>query len=188
MLRQTDLSLARVSTGIKCWGPFCDLNVLLHFPPPSELSVLRWSSFFPPGETFRMYLAHLVKARQLNDCDATSRYTDWVRGAAMGLSKARDCSFAARPGVSKDQLCQLVRSFPLQDEFTPLAVIGWICLLRIKSEAIPMRRRTPAENTSEFGQAGSHSVLGMVGRCLALKLRQRKHMDSGSTLKRPCCR
>ena len=59
-----------------------------------------------------MYLAHLVKARQLNDCDATPWYADRVRGAAKGLPKAGNCSFVARPGVSKDHLCQLVRTFP----------------------------------------------------------------------------
>ena len=134
-----------------------------------------------------MYLAHLVKARQLNDCDATSWYTDTVRGAATGLSQARECSFAARPAVSRGQLCRLVRTFSLQDEFTLLAAIGWIFLLRIKSESIPMGRRTPTENMSESGQASSHSVLGMVGRRLALKLRRRKHMASGAILKRSRC-
>ena len=73
--RQTDLSSACVKSGIKCWGLFRDLNMLPHFPP-TELFVLRRSSFFPPGRTFRMYLAHLVTARQLNDYNATSRYTD----------------------------------------------------------------------------------------------------------------
>ena len=134
-----------------------------------------------------MYLAHLVKACQLNDCDATSRYTDRVRGAALGLSKVRDCPFVARPAVSRDQLRQLVKTFSLHDEFILLAVMGWISLLRTKSEAIPTRRRTPTENMSGFGQASSHSVLGIIGECLVLKLRRRRHMASGSILKRSCC-
>ena len=100
----------------------------------------------------------------------------------MSLSKARDCSFAARPAVSKEQLRQLVRAFALQDEFTLLAAIRWIFLLRIKSEAIPTTRKIPTENMSEFGQASFRSSLGMVGGCLALKLRRRKHMASGSLL------
>ena len=53
MLRQTDLSLACVSSRIKCWGLFCDLDVMPHLPP-TELSVLRWSPFFPPERTFRV--------------------------------------------------------------------------------------------------------------------------------------
>ena len=70
VLRQADLSAARVSSGIKCWGLICDLKMIPHFPP-TELPVLRWRSFLPPGRTSRMYPAHLVKACQLNDCDAT---------------------------------------------------------------------------------------------------------------------
>ena len=40
VLRQTDLCLACVGSGIRCWRLFCDLNMLPHFPP-TELSVLR---------------------------------------------------------------------------------------------------------------------------------------------------
>ena len=116
MLRQTDLSLACVSSGIRCWGLFCDLNVIPRHPP-TELSALRWSSFFPLGRTLRMYLAHLAKACQLNDCDTTSWYADRVRGAAVGLSNARDCSFAARPAVSKDQLCDWYGPSPYRTSF-----------------------------------------------------------------------
>ena len=170
----------------KCRGLFRDLDAIPRFPP-TELSVLRWSSFCLPGRAFRIYLAHVEKARQLNDCDVTPWYTDRVSGAAIGPPKARDCSFAARPAAPRDQLRQVDRTFSLQDECAFLAVIGWICLLRIKSEAIPMIRRIPAGNMSEYGQASSHSVLGRVGSCLAIKLRRRKHMAFGSILKRSCC-
>ena len=104
-----------------------------------------------------MYLAHPVKGRQHNDCDAISWYTDSVKAAAKGAPKSKDWSFAA---FSKDQLCQLVGYFTLRDEFTLLAVTGWIFLLFIKSEADQMRRKIPAENMSEMGRASSHSVLG----------------------------
>ena len=46
----------------------------------------------------------------------------------------------------------------------------FLLLLRINSEAIPTRQKIPTENMFQFGQASSHSVLGMVGRRLALKL------------------
>ena len=104
----------------------------------------------------------------------------------MGLPKASDCSVAARLAVSKDQLWHLVRTFPLQDEFSllsaakseaiPIAPIAVIFLLRVKSEATPIRRKIPNENTSEFGQASLHSALGIVMGCLALKLRRRERV------------
>ena len=109
LLRQTDLSSPRVSLALRCWGPFCDLHMLPHFPP-TGLAVLTWGSFFSEWRTFRMYLAHLAEGRRLIECDATSWYTDRVKAAARGLSKSEACSFAVRPAVSKDQLCQLVGS------------------------------------------------------------------------------
>ena len=39
-----------------------------------------------------------------------------------------------------------------------------------------------------MGQANSQSARGVVGGCLALKLRRRKHMASGAIRKRSCCR
>ena len=66
-----------------------------------------------------MYLAHLVEGCQINDSDATSRHTDRMTVAARGASNSKICSFAARPAVFRDQLCQLAGSFSLRDEFTP---------------------------------------------------------------------
>ena len=64
-------------------GLFCGLNMIPRFPP-TELAALRWSSFFLPGETSSMYLAHFVKGCQQNGCGATSWLTMRVRGAPRG--------------------------------------------------------------------------------------------------------
>ena len=53
-----------------------------------------------------MCLVQLGKGCQFTDCDATSRYADGVKAAAGRLSNSKVRSFAARPPVSKDQLCQ----------------------------------------------------------------------------------
>ena len=70
-----------------------------------------------------MYLAHLVKWRHLNDCDATSWYTDRLKAAAKALPESKDCFFAARPAISKDQLCQFVRTCSLRDESALFAAL-----------------------------------------------------------------
>ena len=134
-----------------------------------------------------MYLAHLVKGCGLNDCDAASWYTDRVEAAAKGLSKAKDCSSAARPAIYKDQLCQFVDTFPFRDEFALPPGLGWISLPPVKSEVVPMRRKWPSGNTSEMGQASAHSVLGMVEGRLVLKPRRRRHVASVVILKRSFC-
>ena len=134
-----------------------------------------------------MYLARLATGCQLNDCDATSRYTDRVGAAAAGLSKWKGLSFAAHPAVSKDQLCQSVRTFSFRDEPALVAVVGWSFVLRVKSEAAPMRRKVPTGDMPEMGRGSSHSVPGMVGGSLALKLRRRKHVASGDIPRRSWC-
>ena len=50
-----------------------------------------------------------------------------------------------------------------------------------------MRRKVSPEDVSETGQGSSQLALGIVGGFLVLKLRRRKHMLSGTILKRSCC-
>ena len=97
-----------------------------------------------------------MKGCQLNDCDATSWYTDGAQAKSKGFS------FAARPAVSKDQPFQLAGDSSLRNEFTLLGVFGWTPLLSVKSEAVPTRRKVPTKDVSEIGQAGSDSGLGIV--------------------------
>ena len=73
-----------------------------------------------------MYLSHQIKWCQLHDRDAISWYTDGVKAAATGPSLLKASSSAARSDVSRDEICQLVRTFSSRDEFTFLAVISWL--------------------------------------------------------------
>ena len=91
------------------------------------------------GATFCVYLSDPVIGCQLNDPDATSWYADRANAAARGVSKSKDFPLAARPAVPGDRLRQSVGTFSLREEFTFLAVAGWISLLRVTSEAIPTR-------------------------------------------------
>ena len=100
-----------------------------------------------------MYFARLVKGRHPNDCDATSSYTDRLKAATKAHPESENCSSAARPAISKDQLCQLVRPFPLLDDFALFAAYRWISLLCVKSEVISMRRKAPSEDASGMGRA-----------------------------------
>ena len=85
----------------------------------SELAVLRWISFLPGGRTFRMFPAHLVTACQLNDSDATSRFTEkrgQLRRACGNLKTAPQRHDRSSP----------VRFFSLGYGFTVFIVISWI--------------------------------------------------------------
>ena len=101
---------------LQCWGG----------APPSQ-----W------GATFCVYPSDPVIGCQLNDFDTTSWYADRAKAAARGVSKSKDFPVAARPAVPEDRLRHSVGTSSLREEFTFLAVAGWISLLRVTSEAIP---------------------------------------------------
>ena len=84
-----------------------------------------------------MYPSDPVIGCQLNDSDTTSWYADGAKAAARGVSKSKDFPLVARPAVPEDRPRQSVGTFFLREEFTFLAVAGWIFLLRVTSEAIP---------------------------------------------------
>ena len=81
ILRQSNLVLPCVGSGLKCWVLFCDLDMIPHFPPP-RLVVTKWSSSLSIGRIRRTFLEHLVGGRQLIGRDATSWFTDRVKAAA----------------------------------------------------------------------------------------------------------
>ena len=118
-----------------------------------------------------MYLAHLVNGRRLNDCDATSRYSDGVQAAARGLSNSEVCSFAARPAACEDQLFQLARPFSLRDEFTLLAGTGWSFLSRKKN----------ATNSRDGEEDPEHEHVGGGPGQVSLGLRDGGAMFSADT-------
>ena len=54
-----------------------------------------------------------------------------------GLSKSKDRPFAGCHAICRGRLSKLAKTYASRDEFTLLAALGWVCLLRIKSEAFP---------------------------------------------------
>lgn len=92
-------SLGCGSAVLKCWGLFCDLSRIPHFPRP-ELAVLRWSSFFLVGRTFRMCSAHLLEGCKLRGRSVTSRVTEGVEAVAKRLRKSTDSSSSTRTAIS----------------------------------------------------------------------------------------
>ena len=103
-----------------------------------------------------------VRGCQLNDCNATLWYTERVGAAAKGLSKSKGNCSATRPVISRNLLRQVVRSFPVRDEF------------RAKFDATLMKASEPTEDMSGVIPADSHSLLGLVRGRLALRLHRRK--------------
>ena len=95
-----------MASGPRCWGLFCDATGRPHFSP-SEEAALAWSSFFPPGRTFKMYAAHLEKGRMLLGMGSEWK-TEAVSVAGQGLAKAGGRSGSPRPAVTRAQLVELL--------------------------------------------------------------------------------
>ena len=134
-----------------------------------------------------MYSAHPVEGRQLNDCDAASRFTDKVEAVAHGLYKPGDGSLSARPATKRQQPCQPARSFSFHDGLTLLAAVSWIFFPRVSSEGIPTRKARLTLAIGERRPSNSRSVHGFVDRRLALKLHRSRRRASGPTHSRACC-
>ena len=138
LLRNCDASFMSAAAGIRCWGFSCEVAARPHFPP-TEGGVLARSSFFGAGGSFKIYVAHLEKARLPLGVDASWK-SKAVATAGHGLSRAGDRSFPPRPAISGSLLCELVMSRPPQDDLALISLIGWPFLIRIPSECLPLCR------------------------------------------------
>ena len=134
-----------------------------------------------------MYLAHLAKECQLDDCDTTSCFTERARAVEKGPYTSQDSSFSTRPAIHEQRLRQLVRSPSLRDELPSLGALNWIFFLTVNSNGVPMRRGLPTEDATRQKPADSHSPLRPVGGRLALKRRGRMLMAFGAISTRACC-
>ena len=72
VLQQVRLTLPSVAAGVSCYLSFCSLLGIDPFPPAPTV-VQKWSTLFSHGETYQLYVGHLLKACQLLQIDASWR-------------------------------------------------------------------------------------------------------------------
>ena len=188
-LRQVQCSLRSVAAGVQCWASFCDLYNTAYFPPKTH-NVLRWSSFFHPGKTFSLYLAHLGKACQLLNI-SLSWWTEAVKGVAKGLENAYDASLLFENYIFKQLFRSLIAHETLQSESGRLFYLAYVFILRLPSEALPAVRAPPNALLLNRSRLPFQSALGLRElpngeQRLVLKLKTRKHVRGGAVLMRPC--
>ena len=147
--------------------------------------MLAWSSFFGAGRSFKIYAAHLEKARLLLGVDASWK-SKAVNTAGYGHAKAGDRSFSPGPAISRPQLCELATSRLLQDDLAFVALIGWSFLMRTPSERLPFCRQQAGGDLDSEERSARREVVGLSGAKLVIKLNRRKHVDFGSRLVRAC--
>ena len=188
-LRQVQDSLRSVAAGVQCWASYCDLINTPYFPPLSH-NVLKWSTFFHPGGTFALYLAHLGKACQLLNIPPTW-YTTAVRGVSKGLINAQDFSLKFENYMFKNLFRKLIAHESLHSEAGRLFYLAYVFILRLPSEALPAVRASPHDTLMNRSRLPHQSALGLRSlpngeQRLVLKLRTRKHVRGGAVLMRPC--
>ena len=132
-----------------------------------------------------MYTAHLEKG-----CMLLGIGSDWktrtVSAAGHGLAKAGDKTGSPRPAITRGQLIELMQRRGWGDQFAVLIFLSWTFLLRIPSEALPLRRQRAGQDLESDERLEARAVIGLVDNKLIIKLNRRKHMASGSRMIRVC--
>ena len=188
-LLQVNYSLKAVASGLRRWGMFCESLREPHFPPTAK-RVSQWSFMFPPGKTFGLYVAHLLKA-----CQLLGISDQWcsheVRGIIKGLKNAKVPSMAPKSAISPAILAAIVKKEGFGSEFAQLALISYAFLLRVFSEALPLTRAVHSGDLDEFSDLEGPPIIGMLrgadSEKLTIKFRRRKNINKCGVIKRGCC-
>ena len=132
-----------------------------------------------------MYAAHLEKGCMLLGI-GSDRKTVAASIAGHGLAKAGGKTGSPRPAVARGQLIELMQRRGSGDQFALLIFLSWTFLLRIPSEALPLRRQGAGQDLESDGRLESRAAIGLVNQKFIIKLNRGKHMASGSRMFRAC--
>ena len=132
-----------------------------------------------------MYTAHLEKGCMFLGVGSGWK-TKTVSIAGHGLAKAGDGTGSPRPAVTRGQLIELMRRRGWGDQFAILIFLSWTFLLRIPSEALPLRRERAAQDLESNERLEAKAVAGLVDQKLIIKLNRGKHMAAGSRMVGVC--
>ena len=112
--------------------------------------------------------------------------TKAVSIAGHGLAKAGDKTGSPRPAVTRGQLIELTQRRGWDDQVAVLIFLSWTFLLRIPSEALPLRRQRAGHRFESDERLGARAVIGLVNQKLIIKLNRSLHMAAGSRMVRVC--
>ena len=177
---------ASIKAGLRCWFAFS--CTVLRVPadralPPSVRGLVSWSLAFKCAGTFANYVSHVKVGCLLAnvpigvfDHPVVKRAKTAV--ASRGLHVSRPRHF-----VRHALLENLVRASSSDEaavQWRYLWVVAYAFLLRVPSEAIPLRAGDPGV------PAAWHAGLFIQGDEMRLRLRARKNRRQGSLLSRRC--
>ena len=181
-------SLRSAASGMQSYKNFCDFTGRPPFLVGPDTILLR-SGLFRPGETFGLYLSHVMKAVIL------LRYpSDWlspaIRAAARCLRNAADASFKFENYILASDLLVLIREVELASDFGQAVFFSYLFLMRVPPETLRMRKADDDDRITEYAPQKFKVLVGIrrVGcsDMLIAEFSRRKNLRRGCILRRPC--
>ena len=175
-------------SGMRSWAHFADKALGLkgrEFPPPID-GILAWSTLFRSSGTFSNYLNYVKVGCQILElpCSVFSEHADEIRRAKAAIDKKRH--FVPRqPLFIQAGLLERIASRAHNQSmavYIHLFIFAYAFLLRLPSEAIPVRR-------AGVGFALANDCPGLLeisSSEIVLHLYRRKNKPGGSVLRRGC--
>ena len=180
-------SLPSRLSGVKCWRIFSEewLGVPANRSlPPNISGLLLWSRFFRCPGTFSNYCSYVQWACDLEGVDAPDLKSPLLRRARQAVKGKwvpRQKTWITKE-ILEDMMMQVRNE---KDEaWLMLFLASYIFLLRLPSEALPMRT---CDGTREDLKRGhTKSELSMKGNTIVLRLQSRKNEPVPTLLSRGC--
>ena len=177
---------ASIKAGLRCWFAFS--VAVLHVRadralPPSVRGLVSWSLVFKCAGTFANYVSHvkigcLLAGVPIDVFEHPVVKRARAAVASRGLHASRPRHFVRHALL--ERLVRLASAAAAAEQWRYLWIVAYAFLLRVPSEAIPLRAGDPGVPAA--WQAG----LFVHGEEMRLRLRTRKNRRQGSLLSRRC--
>ena len=136
--------------------------------PPADEGVLAQSSFFVPGRTFAVYVAHPEK-----------RFPSHV----AAFSRAGRRALSPRPALTTHHLFQKIARRGFQYDLALIALMSWaFFLLRVRAECLSVAGQEACGHVLNDDRLPRKAAIGRRQEKLVHKLNRRKRMVPGATI------
>ena len=148
-----------------------------------------WSAVFNDTATFYNYTLHLQKVCFSIDT-STAWLTQAVRHVDKGLKKCHDKSSKLPNFIRSRLTIRLIRSESIQSEFAHAFLMSFLCISRVPSGYLQLRRSYRGDRRREFSPHADKALVGIGSvdgqEFLAVKMSFRKNLTGGVILKLAC--
>lgn len=167
---------------LRTWAAFARASRLEIALPPTSDDIVAWSTLFKSVKVFRNYIAKLKLACMIYRVDVSWCEHESVKRAKDALAK-RGPPPREKKFIQHDKVIKLV-DLAMKERAPAMAalyLLAYAFMLRVPSEAIPMRHGGDGSDSVE-GQ----SVVRFKQNSVVLRLESRENRPHGSELLRHC--